>query len=86
MDCPLNKALTNTVPCPCHLLSPSQRTQVGDEGKLIPVLQMLIQSSSSETAMEAALCLGFLRPCSNTAREFLLQRLYQGPMTQRIKV
>nr|KAF6456328.1 HEAT repeat containing 9 [Rousettus aegyptiacus] len=62
-----------------------KRTQVGDEGKLVPVLQMLIQKSSNEAAVEAALCLGFLRPCNNTAQEFLLQCLCQGPMTQRIK-
>uniref|UniRef100_A0A8C6QTP1 HEAT repeat containing 9 n=1 Tax=Nannospalax galili TaxID=1026970 RepID=A0A8C6QTP1_NANGA len=36
-------------------------------------------------SLEAALCLGFLRPCSNTVQEFLLQSLYQGPMTQRMK-
>lgn len=47
---------------------------------------MLIQKSSNEAAVEAALCLGFLRPCNNTAQEFLLQCLCQGPMTQRIKV
>nr|KAF6415851.1 HEAT repeat containing 9 [Molossus molossus] len=62
-----------------------KRTQVGDEGTLVSVLQMLIQKSSSEAAVEAALCLGFLRPCSNTAREFLLQCLYHRPMTQRMK-
>ncbi|XP_011377740.1 protein HEATR9 [Pteropus vampyrus] len=62
-----------------------KRTQVGDEGKLVPVLQMLIQKSSNEAAVEAALCLGFLRPCNNTAQEFLLQCLCQGPMTLRIK-
>ncbi|KAM5215958.1 LOW QUALITY PROTEIN: protein HEATR9 [Hipposideros larvatus] len=62
-----------------------KRTQIGDEGKLVPVLQMLIQKSSRETAVEAALCLGFLRPCSSTAHEFLLRCLCQGPMTQRMK-
>ncbi|KAF6298675.1 HEAT repeat containing 9 [Rhinolophus ferrumequinum] len=62
-----------------------KRTPVGDEEKLVPVLQLLIQKSLRATAMEAALCLGFLRPCSNTARQFLLQGLCQGPMTQRMK-
>ncbi|XP_016057536.1 PREDICTED: protein HEATR9 isoform X2 [Miniopterus natalensis] len=62
-----------------------KRTQVGDEGTLVSVLQMLIQKSPNEVAVEAALCLGFLRPCSNTAREFLLQRLYHGLMSQRMK-
>ncbi|XP_040496910.1 protein HEATR9 isoform X2 [Ursus maritimus] len=62
-----------------------KRTQVGDEEKLVPVLQMLINKSSNEAAVEAALCLGFLRPCSNTAQEFLLQCLSQGSKTQQMK-
>ncbi|XP_058418009.1 protein HEATR9 [Diceros bicornis minor] len=62
-----------------------KRTQVGKEEKLVPVLQMLIKKSSNDAAVEAALCLGFLRPCSNIAREFLLQSLCQGPKTQRMK-
>ncbi|GAB5580801.1 protein HEATR9 isoform X5 [Prionailurus iriomotensis] len=61
------------------------RTQVGDEEKLVPVLQMLIKKSSNEAAVEAALCLGFLRPCSKIAQEFLLQCLSQGSKTQRMK-
>ncbi|XP_073735558.1 protein HEATR9 isoform X6 [Callorhinus ursinus] len=62
-----------------------KRTQVGDEEKLVPVLQMLIHKSSDEAAVEAALCLGFLRPCSNTAQEFLLQCLSQGSKAQQMK-
>uniref|UniRef100_A0A8C3W2E7 HEAT repeat containing 9 n=1 Tax=Catagonus wagneri TaxID=51154 RepID=A0A8C3W2E7_9CETA len=62
-----------------------QRTQVEDEEKLVPVLQALIKKSVNKAAMEAALCLGFLRPCSNTAREYLLQCLCQGPKTQQMK-
>uniref|UniRef100_A0A452UQ33 HEAT repeat containing 9 n=1 Tax=Ursus maritimus TaxID=29073 RepID=A0A452UQ33_URSMA len=62
-----------------------KRTQVGDEEKLVPVLQKLINKSSNEAAVEAALCLGFLRPCSNTAQEFLLQCLSQGSKTQQMK-
>ncbi|XP_020923057.1 protein HEATR9 [Sus scrofa] len=62
-----------------------QRTQVEDEEKLVPVLQMLIKKSVNKAAMEAALCLGFLRPCSNIAREYLLQCLCQGPKTQQMK-
>ncbi|XP_062969365.1 protein HEATR9 [Cynocephalus volans] len=62
-----------------------KRTPVRDEGKLVPVLQMLIKSSSNEAALEAALCLGFLRPCSNMAQEFLLHCMCQGSTTQRMK-
>ncbi|XP_066220500.1 protein HEATR9 [Saccopteryx leptura] len=62
-----------------------KRTHIGDEGALVSVLQRLIKKSSSEAAVEAALCLGFLRPCSNPAREFLLQCLCHGPMSQRMK-
>ncbi|XP_046937455.1 protein HEATR9 [Lynx rufus] len=62
-----------------------KRTQVRDEEKLVPVLQMLIKKSSNEAAVEAALCLGFLRPCSKIAQEFLLQCLSQGSKTQRMK-
>ncbi|XP_032176202.1 protein HEATR9 isoform X6 [Mustela erminea] len=62
-----------------------KRTQVGDEEKLVPVLRMLINRSSNKAAVEAALCLGFLRPCSNTAQEFLLRCLSQGSKTQQMK-
>ncbi|XP_012504117.1 PREDICTED: protein HEATR9 [Propithecus coquereli] len=62
-----------------------KRTQVGDEEKLVPVLQALIKKSSNEMALEAALCLGFLKPYSNMAREFLLQFLCKGLKTQRMK-
>ncbi|XP_037348677.1 protein HEATR9 isoform X2 [Talpa occidentalis] len=61
------------------------KIQVGDEGKLVTVLQMLIKKSLNEAAVEAALCLGFLRPCSNMAQELLLQCLCQEPKTQRMK-
>lgn len=87
MICPLNKARLKTQSHhPHRLLSPAQRTQVEDEEKLVPVLQMLIKKSVNKAAMEAALCLGFLRPCSNIAREYLLQCLCQGPKTQQMKV
>ncbi|KAM8811967.1 protein HEATR9 [Rhynchonycteris naso] len=62
-----------------------KRTHIGDEGTLVSVLQRLIKKSSNEAAVEAALCLGFLRPCSNLAREFLLQCLCHGTMSQRMK-
>ncbi|XP_011807254.1 PREDICTED: protein HEATR9 isoform X2 [Colobus angolensis palliatus] len=66
-------------------VSKDKRTQVGDEGKLVPVLQTLIKKSSSEASLEAALCLGFLRPHSNMVQEFLLQCLCQGLKTQQMK-
>ncbi|XP_036922808.1 protein HEATR9 [Sturnira hondurensis] len=62
-----------------------KRTRVGDEGTLVSVLQTLIQPSPNEAALEAALCLGFLRPCSNTARELLLQCIRRGPRPQSMK-
>ncbi|XP_030737799.1 protein HEATR9 [Globicephala melas] len=62
-----------------------QRTQIEDGEKLVPVLQMLIKKSGNKAAVEAALCLGFLRPCSSTAREYLLQCLHQGPKTQQMQ-
>nr|XP_045015480.1 protein HEATR9 [Jaculus jaculus] len=62
-----------------------QQSEVGGEEVLVRVLQMLMSSSKTTAALEAALCLGFLRPCSNTAQEFLLQCLYQGPKSQRMK-
>uniref|UniRef100_A0A673V2R4 HEAT repeat containing 9 n=1 Tax=Suricata suricatta TaxID=37032 RepID=A0A673V2R4_SURSU len=62
-----------------------KRTQVGDEEKLVSVLRMLINTSSNEAAMEAALCLGFLRPGSHIAQKFLLQCLSQGSKTQQMK-
>ncbi|KAB1266031.1 Protein HEATR9 [Camelus dromedarius] len=85
-DCPLNKAwLMTWSQHPFHLLCPTQRTQVEDEEKLVSALQMLIKKPFSEAAREAALCLGFLRPCSHTARDYLLQSLCQGPKTQQMK-
>ncbi|XP_023046566.1 protein HEATR9 isoform X2 [Piliocolobus tephrosceles] len=66
-------------------VSKDKRTQIGDEGKLVPVLQTLIKKSSSEASLEAALCLGFLRPRSNMVQEFLLQCLCQGLKTQQMK-
>ncbi|XP_003469519.1 protein HEATR9 [Cavia porcellus] len=62
-----------------------KRTQVGNEEELVLVLQTLLKSSSGEAALEAALCLGFLRPCSNMAQESLLQCLCQGTKTQQMK-
>ncbi|KAM6174614.1 protein HEATR9 [Erethizon dorsatum] len=62
-----------------------KRTQIGNEEELVLVLQTLMESSSDEAALEAALCLGFLRPCSNMAQEFLLQCLCQGTKTQQMK-
>ncbi|ELR53552.1 LOW QUALITY PROTEIN: protein HEATR9 [Bos mutus] len=62
-----------------------QRTQVEDEEKLVLALLMLIKKSGNKAAAEAALCLGFLRPHSNVAREYLLQCLCQGPKTQQMK-
>ncbi|KFO34364.1 hypothetical protein H920_04237 [Fukomys damarensis] len=62
-----------------------KRTQVRNEEELVLVLQTLMKSSSGEAALEAALCLGFLRPCSNMAQEFLLQCLCQGTKTQQMK-
>ncbi|XP_043337120.1 protein HEATR9 isoform X2 [Cervus canadensis] len=62
-----------------------QRTQVEDEEKLALALLMLIKKSGYKAAAEAALCLGFLRPYSNVAREHLLQCLCQGPKTQQMK-
>ncbi|XP_004271865.1 protein HEATR9 [Orcinus orca] len=62
-----------------------QRTQIEDGEKLVPVLQMLIKKSGNKAAVEAALCFGFLRPCSSTAREYLLQCLHQGPKTQQMQ-
>ncbi|XP_045045858.2 protein HEATR9 isoform X2 [Desmodus rotundus] len=76
----LRIALNSWAAVPKH-----KRTQVGDEGTLVSVLQMLIQTSPNEAALEAALCLGFLRPCSNTVREFLLQCMRQGPRPQSMK-
>ncbi|XP_047401645.1 protein HEATR9 [Sciurus carolinensis] len=62
-----------------------KRIQVGDEENLACVLQTLIKKSSHEAALEAALCLGFLRPGNKMAQEFLLQCLGQSPKTQQMK-
>ncbi|OBS70123.1 hypothetical protein A6R68_01341, partial [Neotoma lepida] len=62
-----------------------QRPQVGNEEKLVPVLQKLIDKSLNEVSLEAALCLGFLRPSNSRVQEFLLLCLCQGPMPQRMK-
>ncbi|XP_006833684.1 PREDICTED: uncharacterized protein C17orf66 homolog [Chrysochloris asiatica] len=62
-----------------------KRSQVGDEGKLVALLQMLMKALPKEMALEAALCLAFLRPCNKEAQEFLLQCLGQGPKAQRMK-
>ncbi|XP_049646359.1 protein HEATR9 [Suncus etruscus] len=63
----------------------NKKCQVWNEGKLVSVLQKLVKlvkKCSDEEAMEAALCLGFLRPCSNLAQEFLLQCLHQESNTK----
>ncbi|KAM5273454.1 protein HEATR9 [Ctenodactylus gundi] len=62
-----------------------KRTQVGKEEELILALQMLMKKSMGEAALEAVLCLGFLRPCSNMAQEFLLQCLGQKPKAWQMK-
>uniref|UniRef100_A0A8C5ZYD4 HEAT repeat containing 9 n=1 Tax=Marmota marmota marmota TaxID=9994 RepID=A0A8C5ZYD4_MARMA len=62
-----------------------KRIQIGDEETLVDVLQTVIKNSSHEAALEAALCLGFLRPCSQMAQEFLLECLGQRPQTQQMK-
>uniref|UniRef100_A0A8C6DJ09 HEAT repeat containing 9 n=1 Tax=Moschus moschiferus TaxID=68415 RepID=A0A8C6DJ09_MOSMO len=62
-----------------------QRPQVEDEEKLVLALLTLIEKSGHKAVAEAALCLGFLRPYSNVARERLLQSLCQGPKTQQMK-
>ncbi|VTJ59275.1 Hypothetical predicted protein [Marmota monax] len=62
-----------------------KRIQIGDEETLVDVLQTVIKNSSHEAALEAALCLGFLRPCSQMAQEFLLECLGQRPKTQQMK-
>ncbi|XP_051680626.1 protein HEATR9 isoform X2 [Oryctolagus cuniculus] len=51
----------------------------------VPKDKTLMKKLVNEAALEAALCLGFLRPCSDMAQEFLLQCLCQGPKTQRMK-
>ncbi|XP_007946102.1 protein HEATR9 [Orycteropus afer afer] len=76
----LRTALNNWVTVP-----KDKRTQVGDEGKLVPLLQMLMKALPNDMALEAALCLGFLRPCSQVVQEFLLQYLGQGPKIQQMK-
>ncbi|XP_045692711.1 protein HEATR9 [Phyllostomus hastatus] len=63
-----------------------KRSQVGDEAALLSVLQKLMQAPPpAEAALEAALCLGFLRPGSGAVREFLLQCLRRGPRPQSMK-
>uniref|UniRef100_A0A8C9QFS7 HEAT repeat containing 9 n=1 Tax=Spermophilus dauricus TaxID=99837 RepID=A0A8C9QFS7_SPEDA len=62
-----------------------KRIQIGDEETLVDVLQTVMKNSSHEAALEAALCLGFLRPCSQMAQEFLLECLGQRPKTQQMK-
>ncbi|KAL6074168.1 hypothetical protein STEG23_025651, partial [Scotinomys teguina] len=62
-----------------------KRPEVGNEEKLVPVLEKLIDKSLNEVSLEAALCLGFLRPSNSMVQEFLLLCLCQGPMPQRMK-
>ncbi|XP_055982500.1 protein HEATR9 [Sorex fumeus] len=59
-----------------------KRYQVWDEDKLVSVLQNLVKRLSGEEALEAGLCLGFLRPCSSLVQEFLLECLEQDPKTK----
>lgn len=68
------------------MLFPFKRPEVGDEDKLVPVLQKLIDKSLNEVSLEAALCLGFLRPSNAMVQEFLKLCLCQGSMHQRMKV
>ncbi|XP_027298533.1 protein HEATR9 isoform X1 [Cricetulus griseus] len=63
----------------------SKRPKVGNEEKLVPALKKLINKSLNEVSLEAALCLGFLRPSNSMVQEFLLLCLCQGPMSQRMK-
>ncbi|XP_005076994.1 protein HEATR9 [Mesocricetus auratus] len=63
----------------------SKRPEVGNEEELVSVLQKLTDKSLNEVSLEAALCLGFLRPSNSMVQEFLLQFLCQGPMSQRMK-
>ncbi|CAO2644587.1 Protein HEATR9 [Lemmus lemmus] len=63
----------------------SKRPEVGKEEELVRVLQKLMDQSLNEESLEAALCLGFLRPNNSMAQEFLLLCLCQGTMPQRMK-
>ncbi|XP_069882844.1 protein HEATR9 isoform X2 [Dipodomys merriami] len=62
-----------------------KRIHVENEKDLVCMLKVMIKKPLSETTLEAALCLGFLRPHSTTAQEFLLQSLCQGPKTHQMK-
>ncbi|XP_006891112.1 PREDICTED: uncharacterized protein C17orf66 homolog [Elephantulus edwardii] len=62
-----------------------KRSQVEDEEKLVSLLQTLLKVPPNDAALEAALCLGFLRPCSKVVREFLQQSLGRGSKPQRMK-
>ena len=81
---PSSQSLARDLVQPARL--PLKRTQVEDEEKLVLALLMLIKKSGNKAAAEAALCLGFLRPHSNVAQEYLLHGLCQGPKTQQMKV
>ncbi|XP_052051884.1 protein HEATR9 [Apodemus sylvaticus] len=63
----------------------SKRPEVGYEEKLVLLLQNLIDKPLNEESLEAALCLGFLRPSNSMVQQFLLQCLCQGSMSQRMK-
>ncbi|XP_031207603.1 protein HEATR9 [Mastomys coucha] len=63
----------------------SKRPEVGYEEKLVLLLQNLIDKPLNEESLEAALCLGFLRPSNSMVQQFLLQCLGQGSMSQRMK-
>ncbi|XP_034362723.1 protein HEATR9 [Arvicanthis niloticus] len=66
-------------------ISKSKRPEVGSEEKLVLLLQNLIDKPLNEESLEAALCLGFLRPSNSMVQQFLLQCLCQGSMSQRMK-
>ncbi|XP_063126201.1 protein HEATR9 isoform X2 [Rattus norvegicus] len=52
----------------------------------VPKSKTLIDKSlNEEESLEAALCLGFLRPSNSMVQQFLIQCLCQGSMPQRMK-
>lgn len=65
---------------------PSKKPEVPYEEKLVLLLQNLIYKPLNEESLEAALCLGFLRPGNSIVQQFLLQCLSKGSMSQRMKV
>ncbi|XP_021504696.2 protein HEATR9 [Meriones unguiculatus] len=63
----------------------NKRPEVGNEEELVSVLQQLMGKSLNEVSLEAALCLGFLRPSNSMVQEFFQLCLSQGSMHQRMK-